>query len=146
MLNKLNTQFIISYLGLLPYLYVIIDFYLFYLMEDEIILNFIIYYTLIVFVFIGSINWNFKENVSKVIIIYSTAPSLISVFIILINLIYASSLLIILTLTIFLHLQLVLDFFLIFKNYKDKLYFYYLRLPLTLVISIFLLVIYFSFN
>ena len=56
-----NLQYIISYFGLIPYIYLLIDKYLFLNIEEEILYNFILYYTLIISVFIGSIIWNFQK-------------------------------------------------------------------------------------
>ena len=47
-----NLQYIISYFGLIPYIYLLIDKYLFLNIEEEILYNFILYYTLIISVFI----------------------------------------------------------------------------------------------
>ena len=83
--------------------------------------NFIIYYSTIVFVFIGSLNWNLKENLPNRIILYGFAPSMFSVFIILLNLYSYDVLLYIVILFI---VQLFLDNFIYKNNLERKIYFY----------------------
>ena len=62
MFKKINIQFLISYFGLIPYAMVFLDKYYFLKIKEEILFNFITYYSLIIIVFIGSINWNLKNN------------------------------------------------------------------------------------
>ena len=63
MFKKINFQFLISYFGLIPYLLTFLDKYYFLIVEEERLLSFITYYSLIIIVFIGSINWNLKNNI-----------------------------------------------------------------------------------
>ena len=86
MFYKLNLQYIISYLGLIPYFLILLDKYLFLQIEEEIVVNFIIYYTLIIIVFIGSINWNLEKNIPNHLIFYGFLPSFFAVIIIILNL------------------------------------------------------------
>ena len=58
MSKKINFQFLISYFGLIPYVLTFLDKYYFLIVEEEYLLSFITYYSLIIIVFIGSINWN----------------------------------------------------------------------------------------
>ena len=60
MTKNLNLQYLLSYFGLIPYFFIIIDKYFFFQIKEEIIKDFLIYYTLLILVFIGSINWNLK--------------------------------------------------------------------------------------
>ena len=134
-------QYIISYLGLIPYIYLLIDKYIFLKIEEEILYNFILYYTLIISVFIGSINWNFQKKVSNHLIIYGFIPTVYSLFIIILNL-YSYNIKILFLLSIILLIsQLFFDFILIFANLENKKVFYFLRLPLTILISITLIII-----
>ena len=134
-------QYIISYLGLIPYIYSLIDKYIFLKIEEEILFNFILYYTLIISVFIGSINWNFKKKVPNYLIIYGFLPSVYSLILIILNLYLYNIKILILLSVIFLITQLFFDFFLIFINLKNKKFFYFLRLPLTILISLILIII-----
>ena len=141
MIYKLNLQYIISYLGIIPYLLVLIDKYFFFQIGEEKYFNFILYYTLIIVVFIGSLNWNIQKRIPNFLVIYGFLPSLYAVFVIILNLYNFNNSLLFLTLIIFLLSQLLFDFFLIFKNSKDKKFFYFLRLPLTILISLNLIIL-----
>ena len=141
MLKKINIQFLISYFGLIPYAIIFLDKYFFLKINEEILFNFVTYYSLIIIVFIGSINWNLKDNPPTHLVVYGFLPSLFSVFIITLNL-YSINILIIFILIILLLLtQLFFDYIIIFSNELDKSAFYFLRLPLTILIAIFLLLI-----
>ena len=136
-----NLQYIISYFGLIPYIYLLIDKYLFLNNEEEILYNFILYYTLIISVFIGSINWNLQSKVPNHLIIYGFIPTVYSLILIILNL-YSYNIKILFLLSIILLIsQLFFDFILIFANLKNKKVFYFLRLPLTILISLILIII-----
>jgi len=138
-----NLQYIISYFGLIPYIYLLIDKYLFLNIEEEILYNFILYYTLIISVFIGSINWNLQSKVPNHIIIYGFIPTVYSLILIILNL-YSYNIKILFLLSIILLIsQLFFDFILIFANLKNKKVFYFLRLPLTILISLILIILVF---
>ncbi len=136
-----NLQYIISYLGLIPYIYLLIDKYLFLNIKEEILLSFILYYTLIISVFIGSINWDLQKKVPNHLIIYGFIPTVCSLIIIILNL-YSYNIKILFLLSIILLIsQLFFDFILIFANLTNKKVFYFLRLPLTILISLILIII-----
>ena len=136
-------QYIISYLGLIPYIYLLIDKYIFLRIEEEILLNFILYYTLIISIFIGSINWNLQKKIPNHLIIYGFIPTVYSLILIILNL-YSYNIKILFLLSIILLIsQLFFDFILIFANLKNKKVFYFLRLPLTILISLILIIIIF---
>ncbi len=138
-----NLQYIISYFGLIPYIYLLIDKYLFLNIEEEILYNFILYYTLIISVFIGSINWNLQSKVPNHLIIYGFIPTVYSLILIILNL-YSYNIKILFLLSIILLIsQLFFDFILIFANLKNKKVFYFLRLPLTIFISLNLIILVF---
>ena len=138
-----NLQFIISYFGLIPYIYSLIDKYLFLNIEEEILYNFILYYTLIISVFIGSINWNLQSKVPNHLIIYGFIPTVYSLILIILNL-YSYNIKILFLLSIILLIsQLFFDFILIFANLRNKKVFYFLRLPLTIFISLILIILVF---
>ena len=134
-------QYIISYLGLIPYIYLLIDKYIFLRIEEEILLNFILYYTLIISIFIGSINWNLQKKIPNHLIIYGFIPTVYSLVLIILNL-YSYNIKILFLLSVILLIaQLFFDFILIFANLRNKKVFYFLRLPLTILISIILMII-----
>ena len=141
MLKKINIQFLISYFGLIPYVLTFLDKYYFLIVEEEYLLSFITYYSLIIIVFIGSINWNLKNNPPTHIVIYGFLPSLFSVMIIILSLLNINILIIFILMTLLLLTQLFFDYIILFANEINKNAFYFLRLPLTVLIIIFLFLI-----
>ena len=141
MSKKINFQFLISYLGLIPYVLTFLDKYYFLLVEEEDLLNFVTYYSLIIIVFIGSINWNLKNNPPTHIVIYGFLPSLFAVLIIILSLLNINILIIFILIILLLLTQLFFDYIILFANETNKQAFYYLRLPLTILIILFLLLI-----
>ena len=139
--KKINFQFLISYFGLIPYVLTFLDKYYFLIVEEERLLSFITYYSLIIIVFIGSINWNLKNNPPTHIVIYGFLPSLFAVMIIILSLLNIKILIIFILITLLLLTQLFFDYIILFSNEINKKAFYFLRLPLTVLIIIFLLLI-----
>ena len=139
--KKINFQFLISYLGLIPYVLTFLDKYYFLVVEEEDLLNFVTYYSLIIIVFIGSINWNLKNNPPTHIVIYGFLPSLFAVIIIILSLLNINILIIFILIILLLLTQLFFDYIILFANETNKQAFYYLRLPLTILIILFLLLI-----
>ena len=141
MLKKINIQFLISYFGLIPYVLTFLDKYYFLIINEDDLLSFITYYSLIIIVFIGSINWNLKENPPTHIVIYGFLPSLFAVTIIILNLLNINILIIYILIILLLLTQLFFDYIILFANEINKKPFYFLRLPLTVFIIIFLFLI-----
>ncbi len=141
MSKQINFQFLISYLGIIPYVLTFLDKYYFLIIEEEDLLNFITYYTLIIIVFIGSINWNLKNSPPIHIVIYGFLPSLFAVIIIILSLLNINVLIIFILIILLLLTQLFFDYIILFANEINKKAFYFLRLPLTALITIFLLLI-----
>ena len=138
---RINLQYIFSYLGIIPYFYILLDKYVLLQIDAEISLNFFIYYTLLINVFIGSTNWSLKENIPNYLIIYGFIPSVCAVIIICLNLYAYERSLIFLLLTIILTVQLFFDYFFIFADSNNKNPFYFLRLPLTILIILSLMLL-----
>ena len=141
MSHKLNLQYIISYLGLIPYFLILVNEYLLLQIEKEITSNFLIYYTLVISVFIGSTNWNLEKNISNHLVIYGFLPSIFAVTIIILNLYTFDISKLFLLIIFFLTFQLLCDFILIFSKLKNKKPFYFLRLPLTILIILTLVIL-----
>ena len=139
--KKINFQFLISYFGLIPYVLSFLDKYYFLIVEEKYLLSFITYYSLIIIVFIGSINWNLKNNPPTHIVIYGFLPSLFAVMIIILSLFNIYILIIFILITLLLLTQLFFDYIILFANEINKNAFYFLRLPLTALIIIFLFLI-----
>ena len=134
MFKNINFQFLISYLGLIPYVLTFLDKYYFLIVEEEVLLNFVIYYSLIIIVFIGSINWNLKNNPPTHIVVYGFLPSLFAVLIIILSLLNINLIIIFILIILLLLTQLFFDYIVLFANESNKQAFNYLRLPLTLLI------------
>ena len=141
MYKKINFQFLLSYFGLIPYVLTFLDKYYFLILKEELLLNFITYYSLIIIVFVGSINWNLKNNPPTYIIIYGFLPSLFAVKIIILSLLNIKIFIIFILIILLLLTQLFFDYIILFANETNKHAFYFLRLPLTLLITIFLFII-----
>ena len=138
MYKKINLQFLISYLGFLPYLIVIIDKFFLQQIDTKILESFSVYYSIIILVFIGAINWDLNKKISKKMVLYGFLPSFFSVFIIII---YLYNFNVFILLISFLLLQLFLDYFIIYKKSNHKNAYYFLRLPLTTLIVLSLIII-----
>ena len=138
MYKNINLQFLISYIGFLPYLIVIIDKYFFKQIDVKILESFSIYYSIIILVFIGAINWDLNKKISKKMVLYGFLPSFFSVFIIII---YLYNFNVFILLISYLLLQLFLDYFIIYKKNNHKNAYYFLRLPLTTLMVLSLIII-----
>ena len=139
MLKKINFQFLLSYLGLFPFLVILFDKFFFKLLNFNIVNDFSIFYSIIIFVFIGAINWNLKKNISILTILIGFMPSLASVLIILM---FLYSYEVIIYLIILFIIQLILDNF-IYKEQNSRYVFYQLRIPLTFIVILYLILIQF---
>ena len=132
-------QCLISYLGLLPYFYLLIDLYFIEMLSPEIIYDIMLYNTLIIFTFIGAINWDFKKN-NVIYTIYGFIPSLIAFFIMVLNVLNYEKYFLFSAIIIFLLLQLFIDYLLYLNNKISRPVIYYLRIPVTLTLSGLLLI------
>ena len=139
MFKKINLQFLLSYLGLFPFLIILFDKFFFKLLNFNIVNDFSIFYSIIIFVFIGAINWNLKKNISILTILIGFMPSLASVLIILM---FLYSYEVINYLIILFIIQLILDNF-IYIEQNSRYVFYQLRIPLTFIVILYLILIQF---
>ena len=137
MFKKINLQFLLSYLGLFPFLIILLDKFFFKSLHYNIVNDFSIFYSIIIFVFIGAVNWNLKKNISLLIVSVGFVPSLASIVIIIM---FLYSYEVITYLIILFIIQLILDNF-IYTEKKDIIVFYQLRIPLTLTILLCLIFI-----
>ena len=139
MFKKINFQFLLSYLGLFPFLVILFDKFFFKLLNFNIVNDFSIFYSIIIFVFIGAINWNLKKNISILTILIGFMPSLASVLIILM---FLYSYEVINYLIILFIIQLIFDKF-IYIEKNSRIIFYQLRIPLTFIVILNLILIQF---
>ena len=104
-------QFTISYLGLMPYVYLLSDLYLFNFIDPNIVINMIIFNTIIIYTFIGAIHWQWlPKDGSTIYTIHGFIPSLVSFIITILTLIGFQKDYLLIYLIIFLIIQLALDF------------------------------------
>ena len=136
-MNNIKLQSYIAYIGIIPALTVIFDLHFIGTLNEEIIRNFMIYYTIIIFTFIGAMIWDINVNGSMLITLYGTIPSLISFVLIVMNLIGFNYIIIIQILITSLLLQLFFDSFVYLKSNVAGLrdFYYFVRFPVTLILS-----------
>ena len=130
MLKKINFQFVLSYLGLFPFFVVLLDYFFFEILDFNIVNDFLIFYSIIIFVFIGAVNWNLKKNITLLIVLIGFMPSFSSVLIIIM---FLNSYEIINYLIVLFIIQLISDGY-IYRKKNNRFVFYKLRIPLTLII------------
>jgi hypothetical protein len=130
MFKKINLQFLLSYLGLFPFLIILLNSFFFNILNSNIVKDFIIFYSIIIFVFIGAINWNLKKNISFIVVLIGFMPSFSSVLIIIM---FLNSYEIINYLIVLFIIQLISDGY-IYRKKNNRFVFYKLRIPLTLII------------
>ena len=128
-------QALIAYLGLVPPLYAIIDLFFLEDIKVSMILDFMILYTLIIFTFVGAINWKITKDGSILLTIYGAIPSLLSFLIILAVLNGFEYVLVSSILIIFLLTQLLLDYIIYLQNLRPSFFIYSIRLPVTVLLS-----------
>ena len=136
-MNNIKLQSYIAYIGLIPALTVIFDLHFIGTLNEEIIRNFMIYYTIIIFTFIGAMLWDINLNGSILITLYGTIQSLISFVLIVMNLIGFNYITIVQILVASLLLQLIFDSFVYLKSNVVGLrdFYYFVRFPVTLILS-----------
>ena len=137
MFKKINLQFVLSYFGLFPFLIILLNNFFFNILNINIVKDFLIFYSIIIFVFIGAINWNLKKNISFIIVIIGFMPSFSSVLILIM---FLNSYEVINYLIFLFIIQLTVDSF-IYREKNNRFVFFQLRIPLTLTIIISLIFI-----
>ena len=143
MTRYLNFKYILSYLGVVPLLIIIIDNLFINNITKIIELDFIIFYLLIIFVFIGASNWDLNKSISNHLVIYGFLPSLFASFVIIFNLYLFNKLYIIILVLLLIWFQLISDYFIIYRNLNYQT-FIKLRLSLTLILTILTIIILFQ--
>jgi len=129
-------QAVIAYLGLIPPLYAIIDLFFLGDIRVSMILDFMILYTLIIFTFVGAINWKITKDGSILMTIYGAIPSLFSFLIILAVLNDFEYLLISTSLIALLFVQLLFDYIIYLQELRPAFFIYSIRLPVTIMLSL----------
>ena len=129
-------QLLLSYLGAFPFIYVLIDIHILNVFFIKILKDFIIFYTLIIFTFIGAIRWSFKNNKNLIEILYGFMPSFISTILIIFYLNYGYQNIFLFLISFFLLLQIFLDFLFSRISIEEKSFFLIIRVTLTTIIII----------
>lgn len=136
----MNVKYFVSYLGLVPFILLIIDGYFLGMLDINFIINLSIMMACIIFTFIGAYNWNFEKD-NTFLEVYGFMPSLISMIILLLNIFKFNQTSLILFLIMFLLVQLLIDFYRTLKCTFPMRYFIKLRLPVTSTLCVSLLII-----
>ena len=136
----MNVKYSVSYLGLIPFLYLIIDGYFLGILEINFIWDLSLLMSCIIFTFIGAYNWDFKVD-HPWLEFYGFLPSFISMVILTLSLLGISKIILLMTVIVFLVTQLFFDLILSMKDIFPMRYFMILRIPVTsgLTISLFLI-------
>ena len=136
----MNVKYFVSYLGLLPFLCLIIDGYYFEILDVNFIWDLSLLMSCIIFTFIGAYNWNFVID-RPWLEFYGFMPSLISMVILTLSLLGISKIILLMVVIVFLVTQLFFDLILSLKDIFPMRYFMTLRIPVTsgLTISLFLI-------
>ena len=136
----MNVKYFVSYLGLLPFLYLIIDGYYLEILDINFIWNLSLLMSCIIFTFIGAYNWNFVID-RPWLEFYGFMPSLISMVILTLSLLGISKIILLMVVIVFLVTQLLFDLILSVMDIFPMRYFMTLRIPVTsgLTISLFLI-------
>ena len=136
----MNIKYLVSYLGLIPFFFLIIDGYFLGMLDQNFITTVSIMMACIIFTFIGAYNWDFKKD-NILLEIYGFIPSLLSMIILVLSIFNFNQLNLILSLIIFLLMQLIIDFYRTLKLDFPMRYFIKLRLPVTGILCFCLLII-----
>ena len=136
----MNVKYLVSYLGLLPFLCLIIDGYYLQILDVNFIWDLSLLMSCIIFTFIGAYNWNFVID-RPWLEFYGFMPSLISMVILTLSLLGISKIILLMVVIVFLVTQLFFDLILSLKDIFPMRYFMTLRIPVTsgLTISLFLI-------
>ena len=136
----MNVKYLVSYLGLLPFLCLIIDGYYLEILDVNFIWDLSLLMSCIIFTFIGAYNWNFVID-RPWLEFYGFLPSLISMIILTLSLLGISKIILLMVVIVFLITQLIFDLILSLNDIFPIRYFVTLRIPVTsgLTISLFLI-------
>ena len=136
----MNVKYLVSYLGLLPFLCLIIDGYYLEILDVNFIWDLSLLMSCIIFTFIGAYNWNFVID-RPWLEFYGFMPSLISMVILTLSLLGISKIILLVVVIVFLVTQLIFDLILSLNDIFPIRYFVTLRIPVTsgLTISLFLI-------
>jgi len=85
-MKRINYQFLISYFGLIPFIFIFVDSFFLNFFSIKLLKDFLILYSLTILTFIGAIRWSFEKKQNLITILFGFLPSAISTFLIFIYL------------------------------------------------------------
>ena len=129
----MNIKYLVSYIGLVPFLFLVIDGYFLSMLDKNFIITLSIMMACIIFTFIGAYNWDFKKD-DMLLEIYGFIPSLLSMIILILNIFKFNQISLMFSLILFLMIQLIIDFYRSLKLTFPMRYFIKLRLPVTSIL------------
>ena len=129
----MNIKYLVSYIGLVPFLFLMIDGYFLSMLDKNFIITLSIMMACIIFTFIGAYNWDFKKD-DMLLEIYGFIPSLLSMIILILNIFKFNQISLMFSLILFLMIQLIIDFYRSLKLTFPMRYFIKLRLPVTSIL------------
>ena len=135
-IKNFNYQAVISYLGTFRFIFIFLDIFIFNIFFIDILKDFVIYYTLLIFSFIGAMRWSFSKNLNFISTIFGFMPSFLATFIVIVNLLQSNKFFIFLFISICFIMQLIVDFLFYKKNHNEKIFFFRVRLPITIILII----------
>ena len=138
-----NLYIILSYLGIFPFIFVILDVHFFNIFILNLLKEFVIYYALLVYAFIGAMRWSFNNTPDFIEILFGFIPSFFSAIIIIVSLLEFNQDLLLFCICMLLILQLIGDYLIYKKHNIEKRFFFKIRIPLTIIVftAIFYLII-----
>ena len=132
--NNFNFQFAISYLGVFPFIFVLCDIIIFNIYNLNLLKDFIFFYILIIFTFIGASRWSFVNKSNNFEVLAGFLPSLISTILIIFYLLGHPIKYMLLITIILLTIQLIVDYIFSKFNLSENFFFINIRFPITLII------------
>ncbi len=136
----MNIKYIISYSGLIPFFYLIIDGYFLGYLNLKFINDLAIFMSCIIFTFIGAYNLDFKNN-NFILEFYGFLPSLFSMIIIILTLLDFDRVILINAIVFAFLLQLIADLLLTLRGLFPVEYYLRLRIPITATLSLSLIIL-----
>ena len=126
----MNIKYIISYLGLAPFLYLILDGYFFGYLDIIFIIDVSIYMACIIFTFIGAYNWDFNKD-NFILELYGFLPSLFSMITLILNLVGFDQMMLLNYLILAFLAQMIIDLYITLREIFPMRYYIRLRIPIT---------------
>ena len=129
----MNIKYFVSYIGLVPFFFLMIDGYFLGMLDKNFIITLSIMMACIIFTFIGAYNWDFNKD-DTLLEIYGFIPSLLSMIILILNIFNFNQISLMFSLIVLLTIQLIIDFYRSLKLTFPMRYFIKLRLPVTSIL------------